>query len=99
MSEQGKTDRQVKNPADPEVDITLPGAQLKRNHYSLLIPETTLMAHAWLFRFALTAVASLTVLFCHWLFNSTSPPIVEALLPAIGLTIGFGLVGARNLVK
>jgi len=64
--------------------------QPDRNHVDYaFINASTLRWHTLSFRGALIACAYLTVALCNWLGRYSPHPLLEAIAPAAGLTLGF----------
>lgn len=64
--------------------------QSDSNHVNYtLISASKLRRHYLLFRGALVACAYLTVALCNWLGRSSPHPLLEAIVPAAGVILGF----------
>jgi len=46
----------------------------------------------WLFRTFIVVLVYLTVALCSWLFKPDSAPLLDAIAPALGLLLGFGVL-------
>jgi len=97
MTTHGKVIERKNSQAESDGASDLSSNATGRNQYTIFSADR-FMVQTWLFRFTLAGIAFLAVLFCHWLFNSTSSGLVEALLAVVGLLIGFGMSGARSLL-
>ena len=54
-----------------------------------LIPASRFLIQTWLFRAGMIATCFVSMALLNWLVRESAAPLLEALLPAIGLLLGF----------
>ena len=57
--------------------------------HAVVMTPSKLIIHNWLFRCTIVATAYVTVLCCNLATDASAAPFLEAIPPALGVTVGF----------